>query len=398
MSWLKEVVQAKSSSEAPARYFWWSALAVLAATVRKNVYLDRFHYILYPNIYVILVSARSGLRKGIPISMASSMLNEIEATRVLSGQMSIQGVIHELSQQRTAENGRVFSEAQAILLSDEFAAYLVDDPKALTTLTALHNTHEHEAGWKKILKSSPIEMLKNPCITMLAASNERLFEEVVKGRDIEGGFIARTFIVYESKRQRIDSLMWKPKGLKSNKELSCYLKELTEVKGQFTIEDKVRHTYDLWYIDLCNLKTQDRTGALDRLGDQVLKAAMLISLAREPSLEINEVDMDEAISECETCIGGTNQVSIGAGQSETAPAVAKVLKALISAPNNEITRQKLLRTLWPDIDSITLDKVIDTINETGALESFRGPGKIGVVYRLKEDIAEQYRNFRKEIN
>src|SRR6516164_1362310 len=164
MSWLDLLVQSTEESEAPERYFWWSGLAAISAIARKNVYLNRHYYKLYPNIYVALVSSRSGAKKGIPISICKAILEECEICRIISGCNSIQGLTQDLSQQKTYPNGLVITEAQGIMISDEFEAFLTEDPRALTYLTALHNTHEHEKSWQKRLKGSPLEELRSPCL------------------------------------------------------------------------------------------------------------------------------------------------------------------------------------------------------------------------------------------
>ena len=364
--------------------------------MRKNVYLDRFYYKLYPNVFVMLISARSGLRKGVPIALASSLLDSVGNTRVISGRNSIQGIVKEFSQQRTLENGTVLSEAQGILLSDEFASYVVDDSSALTILTGLHNTHEHEKGWKNTLKNSPVEELKNPCITLLAASNETLFNTVVQSKDMEGGFLARTFIIYESKRRHINSLMYRPEGMISKDDLILHLKEVSKIKGSFTMGSKVREEYDNWYINLSKKEVNDRTGSVERLGDQVLKVAMLVSLSNRLNLEINTSDMETAIEKAEECIAGIRQVSMTEGRSESSGGVALVLKELLVATDHTVTRKNLLSKLWPHVDAVNLDRVIDTLRQSGGIEEPFKDSKGKICYRMPKGIAEQYREFQKD--
>ena len=396
MSWIDLVTAATKQSEAPERYFWWSALAMLSATVKKNVYLDRYYYKLYPNIYVVLVSRRSGLRKGIPVSLAGKILGEVNNTRILDGRNTIESIIQELSTQRTVEGGPIQSEAQGILLTGEWDTFLVENDHGLTILTALHNTHEHSAGWKYSIKSAPAQTLKNPCISLLAASNETLFNDMVQAKDIEGGFIARTFIVYESKRRGRNSLMERPEGIMEIKALAQHLKEVAKISGEFKMELPARVLYDKWYNKICDVSDNydDRTGTLERTGDQVLKVAMLISLAKKLDLIIEVDDLQEAIDECEYCIAGVKKVTMGSGQSEVAASVGKVLKLLIETEGHELPRMKILQKLWPDIDVIVLDRVIETLTASGAVETYRGRGKVGLMYKMPQKIVDQYSKFR----
>lgn len=369
---------------------------MLSAAVRKNVYLDRFYYNLYANVFVILVSKRSGLRKGVPVSLASKILHEAGVTRLVEGMNSIQGVIKELSTQKTLESGKVISNAQAIMLTGEFDTFLVQDPMALTILTALWNTHEHHKGWTKNLRNSAPETLKEPCITLLAASNEVLFDDLVKSKDVEGGFIARSFIVYESKRRSINPLTERPEGILPTKELAEHLVAVSLVTGEFHWTKGSKSVYEKWYTRLCGIEYDDKTGTLDRLGDQVLKLAMILSLAESLDLVISDRHMEIAIEKSEDCVAGVKQVTMGSGTGQDSAATGKILKYLLVTPGHAVSRQVLLKKFWPDVDVYVLDRVIETLSQAGAIESYKSPGKAGLVYKMPEKIVQDYMNFRKE--
>jgi hypothetical protein len=392
-SWLDILVKSTDELEPPSRFFWWAGIAAISAIVKKNVWLDRFSYVLYPNVYVLLVSARSGLRKGIPVSYANSIVKKVGVSRVISGRNSVQGVVKSLSEQHTLENGKVISDAQAFLCAPELDAFMVKDDQGLSILTDLYNTHEHQDGWKNTLKGSPVEALKNPCITFLAASNEALLENVVMAKDMEGGFVARTFIIHEKKRRRINSLMYAPENLISRTDLAERLFYLRDVKGKFKIMPSVRETYDKWYTDLG--ENDDKTGTMERIGDHVLKVAMIISLSKDTSLIIGKDDMDEAIEKCEGFLPGTRKVSMGQGRSELAPYQAMVIKLLLEAPENELERQKALLKLHGNVDSMMFNRVMDDLGDItgqGIIAVYRKSDK-KIYYKLKADVVEKYRNF-----
>lgn len=400
-SWLDQVIEYSKYSESPERHFWWSGLAVISAIARKNVWLDRFYYTLYPNIYVIIVSAKSGLRKGVPLSLANSLLSSLQEIRVVGGQNSIQAIIRDLSKQKTTESGQIFSDAQAILIAPEFRDFLINDDSALTTLTNLHDTHAHFEAFTKSLKgTSEPEVLKNPCISLLAASNETLLGEIIKNTDMEGGFVARSFIVYESKRRLINSLVDKPPMTLSKGDLLPYLQELLKVKGEFKWTDKSKALYDRWYTKICGMEVEDKTGSLERIGDQVLKAAMLIALANDFSLELKSRFIQEAIDRSEECILGTNKVSMGKGKSDIAENTARILKILIGQPGQEISRKLLLSKIYTDTDALTLDRIVDTLVQSGAIEPpilrSMGNGRTEQIYKMKEEVYEKYVKFKGE--
>jgi hypothetical protein len=392
-SWLDQIIDSTQELESPARYYYWAGLACIAATIKKNIYLDRFRYKLYPNIYVMLVSEKSGLRKGAPISLANSLLKIVNNTRVVGGRNSIQAVMRDFGLQTTLEGGQVLSEAQGILLSDEFASFLVNDPSALTILTGLFNTHEHQNGWKNSLKGSAVEVLKNPCINLLGASNETLFNEVICDKDIEGGFLARTFVVYEADMRTVNPLMEKPKHLLPDEDLAQHLICLKNLKGEFKLDNQAKELYVDWYHALhkSDMKKDDRSGTIERLGDQVLKAAMLISLASTLELIITRDVLSEAISKSQGCYLGMSRISRGQGKSEFAHPTRIILKELISIDTREISREMILRRHWSNLDGPVLDRVIETLMQSKAIVAFRRKGDIW--YKITDEAFEQYMGF-----
>lgn len=398
-SWLELLTQSTVELEPPERFIYWAGIASLSAVVKKNIWLDRFSYKLYPNVYIILVSAKPGLRKSVPVDFAKSLVTLVGNTRVISGRNSVQSVIQKLSQQTTLENGTVIREAQAFLCAPELKSFMVGDDQALDILTDLHGTHEHEKNWANSLKSSPVEDLKSPCITLLGAANETMFDALINQKDLEGGFIGRTFIVFESDRRLINSLMYKPKFMISKDELAIHLKEVSKIKGEFIIEDSVRILYDRWYQKIAKVTSSDNTGTLDRIGDQCLKVAMLISLSDSLELKIEKHSMEEAIFRCEEFFAGTKRIALSGGKAETAPSTKLIIKTLLSTPNHIMERTKFLSKLFPDVDALAFDKAMDTLGEINgqhAVKMLRDKTSNKIYYQLNKEFVDQYKEFAKE--
>lgn len=393
-SWLDLLVSSTSELESPKRFYYWSGLAAISAIVRKNVYLDRFSYTLFPNVYVLLVSAKSGLRKGNPVSFAKSIVERVNTTRIISGRNSVQGVIRDLSQQVTIVNNGspplILNDAQAFLCAPELDSFMVRDEQGLSILTDLYNTHENDKSWKNSLKGSPVEELRNPCITFLAASNEALLEGLIKDKDIEGGFIARTMIVHESNRRLKNSLMFKPTNLVSREDLANHLMRLKQAKGQFAIPDAVRRHHQEWYNSIDEKDYDDKTGTMERIQDHVLKTAMLISLSKSNNLIIDQDTMDEATDRCMECVIGTRKTTMSVGRADTADAVGRVLKVLINEDKFTIERSKLLAKLKNDVNVMMLNQVLDDLGPNGRNIVIAGRIDGKIYYQLKEEVAQTY--------
>ena len=172
MNFTQRILDATSDLESPQTYFYWSALTVIASVLGKRVWLDREKkYKLYPNVYTFILSKKSGLRKSLPINMAKKLAYMCGNVRIIDGQNSIQGILIDLSKVRMLPNGEPMGDANCLLISGEFANFLIQDKDAspLTVLTDIYDTQNYEEGFPKRLASQEEIMLKNPCVTALFA-------------------------------------------------------------------------------------------------------------------------------------------------------------------------------------------------------------------------------------
>src|SRR5512139_3076362 len=118
MGFIEDYLKTYESAESPTSFFYWSAIASISAVLRKNVYINKRIYKLYPNLYIMFV-AKSGLRKGYPVKQCQKLVDETEVVKVISGRNSIQSIIQELSRQWTTPTGKVMKDAQALVVNDE---------------------------------------------------------------------------------------------------------------------------------------------------------------------------------------------------------------------------------------------------------------------------------------
>jgi len=399
MTWIEHLLKITKESESPRKYYYWAGLTAIAGVVKNNVYLDKFYYKLYPNIYVLLIG-KSGIRKGPPVALAKRLVSEVNNTRVISGRASIQAVITELRTARTFDNGGPpLTDAVGFLTTSEFAAFIIQDLQALTILTDLYDG-DYNPEWVNLTKGSGSEKLKNPCITMIGASNEVHFRDAVPDNALGGGFVARTFIIHADRKSTVNSLTSAPKEAVSIPHLAEYLKVLSKLRGQFSFSEGGKALYDQWYGDFSEQDYSDTTGTIERLHDHILKASMLISLSRKTDLVLEEQDIREAILACQDFVPGARRVSMGGGQSASAPGTAVFLREMLSRKEEGYTmsRVAMLQKHWSYFDSFELDRIAESLENQKAITSKlqdKGHGR-ELYYTLSEKVVENYSKMNKD--
>lgn len=391
-TWLQEFMYQSRESESPRRYFYWAGLSVISAILGRKAYVDRHFYKLYPNMYVVLVG-RSGLRKGIPVSAAQSLVKKASNIKVIGGRSSIQAIIQELARSEIKKDGTINKGASGYICSGEMSQSLLQDDQALTILTNLYDGHYNEE-FVNLLKSGN-DSLKDVYLCMLGASNETHLNAMITKRDMMGGFVARTIMVVETTRANINSLMYKPESTIDIDGLAEYLSTLSTHQGEFILRDDARTYMDEWYKKSVDSYVDDDTGFGERLQDHAIKVAMCLSAARDYSRIITDEDIAEGIEVCEECMGSSKRVTMRSSANADSQSTAVVLQALLSAEGAKLSRQTLLKRFWKEgVTADVLSSIVGSLENADVLSLVRQENDI--FYQLKEWFVIQYHSKLKE--
>lgn len=417
VNWLDELVHQHDELESPLSFWRWSAIAAISAIVKDNVWMNRQIYNLYPNIYVML-HADSGLKKGPPINMAKQLVKIVNNTKIISGRSSIQGILKDLGTAYTVPGGKVINKSVAFICSSELSSSIVSDPVATTILTDLYDRQYNVGEWRSLLKMETFN-LKDPTITMLTATNESMGDSFFSAKDVNGGYFARTFIIYEGKRNKANSLIYPLTHTPNYIQSSEYLKKVAALAGPFQalasmeqddIFSKAKKkgdrtvyfndaglVYDDWYDDFLSTvdaqETKDDTGTLNRFGDSVLKVAMLLSLAREPNLIIHKDSMLEAIKLCERLVGNIRRTTMGKkGMSVTAPLKGMIINEMLNRETHQVTRTVLMKKMWMHYsDANEFDEMMQSLDAAGIVKT----NSVGnnIIYSMPAKQVEELKRF-----
>lgn len=417
MNWLQQITKQHEELESPKSFWYWGAIAAISAVVKDQVWLNRQIYNLYPNIYVML-HAESGMKKGPPISMARQLVKPVNNTRIISGRSSIQGILKDLGTAYTQPGGKIMNKSVAFICSSELSSSIVEDKVATKILTDLYDRQYNVGEWRSLLKMETFE-LKDPTITMLTATNEAMAEDFFTRSAIQGGYFARTFIVYEKEGTVNNSLVFPLTNPPNYTAAADYLKEIAKLSGPFApmaglekagdcIYRKVKFgrdiyfnevglIYDDWYDNFRELlkvsEHKDDTGTMNRFGDSVLKVAMLLSLAYHPKLVVTPEAMNEAITECEKLLGNVRKTTLGRqGISQAALLKSMIIMELLGRVDHRVSRAMLMKKMWAHYENATeFDDMMASFDASGMIKT----ESIGnqIIYTMPETQATELKEF-----
>lgn len=402
MSFIDLLMESTKEYEAPRRFYYWSALSAVSAVLKDRVWFDMAgNYKLYPNIYVLLY-AQSGARKGPPIALVEKVVKLVDNTRVINGRATIEAIIKELGTFRTREKKEPLKDSCGFVVASELSSSIVANPSAMDIMTNLYDRIYNTDSWEYKLKVGESVKLTKPTITWLSGTNEALFKEFLPEKNIHGGLIGRMYMIAETKPNRLNSLMYKPNIIPDAEKFAVELRKVIDLKGEFTFEDddSMRAQIDTWYNKFMGEvapQLSDETGFVSRVGDFVIKNAMLIAAGRRSETVIRQCDLDESFEITIPLIVPTKRTSNSLKKNDATQVEKRnlVLGYLISRPDLRCGRREILKNLSMRIDHEDLDKVIDLLLQMDAVVLSNGGGQ--TFYQLninKPEIAkwlEQYR-------
>ena len=375
-SWIEDLVQENQSVETPESWIYWSLMFCISSAA-ANAYTLRTlkgNLLYYPNIYIILMG-ESGLGKGYPVNLAKRLLQEANITRVIAGRSSIQAIIKEGATTRSEQGKALITDSRMAIVNGELSTAIIQDPDSLTILTDLYDRN-YNPNWTNLLKGDGAEKLKEPYITCLFGSSPAHFYDSIPQPNIEGGYIGRNLVIYEEKRSKDVDLLDSEKESVDEDRFTNYivpkfvphLKKIAVNKARLIPDEAARHVFNSWRKEWRATQAQynDKTGFVNRVPDHVLKVAMCLALARyEHNDVIIESDIREAIQKVTSLIYASEKAASGGGLDPMAQQTKRVMDYLITAEDNQLLRKDLLKRGYGDYDTMSLDKIIDTLMEMG---------------------------------
>lgn len=369
--------------ESPGSFWKWAAYSTISALLRDNCYLRQGNRLLFANIYVLLLT-KSGGRKGPPVDLCETFLTKIAITKIISGRSSVQAILDELSRAETdKKTGKVTKAGAAIFVASEMAAGIVADPEALKILTDIYDYKTNP--YKSRLRTGPCFNLDRIVFSILAASNEAMLKGIFGVAEIQGGFLARTFLIEPNETRSPNSLMRldpaeREKGLLHVFEL---FDSIARLKGEFVLEEDAIVEYEHWYnsFSISYRTKQEVSGVTGRIHTGVIKVAMILA-ANACQLNITRVIMEQAIHDCISLIPNYHNFTMKQQKAEPEQAGGVVIAELLEARDHILSRKELIRKhcLTTSNYAELLDKITVTLESAGMIQQIQN--KEGLYLKL----------------
>lgn len=390
MSFIPDFMEHTKELEAPTAFWEWSCYSLIGAVLRDNCYFEMGYRRIYPNLYVLLLAEAGARRKSAPFQILEELIdNELVGnTKMFRGQCSIQALQETMTNDEThPKSRRKLTGGSVFLLAEEMSSFFIDDPKLIQNLTDIQ---DFRAEYSKRLKGSGNSLIKNLCVSMLAASNQHYLDTVFTSQAVFGGLLSRTCVVLGGDYRPPNALM-RPDLIAIGRRraaLTAQLNKISSLKGAFTISLEAEKLYIHWYERLYQsmIERPDPTGVKARVHANVLKLSMILA-ASELRKEINVNDVRAAIEKFNAISFNYTHFAQRAGSASDNEVATKLLEMLKDNYPNPVEEKQFFVLNWGYIDMASFQNTVTKLEKAGIINVSANGLKLS--YVLASDYAEK---------
>lgn len=338
---------ASEATDGAPQYHQAGAFTILSALLSANITLDTSFGKISPNMWFLILANTTLTRKSVSMSIAMKLLNEIDDSLYLASDGSMEGLLSALKERPGKSSLFHRDEFTGLLDSMTHKDYMAGFAEQLTQLYDGNSI-------KRLLRKEEIK-IDNPIFQILAGGILSRTIQLLSEEHINSGFLPRfVFITAVADPSRIRPIG--PPGVENLEHRELIKNELLDLYNHYTkarpaiLNGKqigemrpdfaVTLTTAAWlrYNEFEKLLTDTAlasgldhlTPMYDRLAKSALKAAILISAARqrEMHVEVTVEDILHAIYYCRLWYGYTNEVISEVGKSTEERIIGRVLSFL----------------------------------------------------------------------
>jgi len=370
-------------TEIPSMFALWSGIFLCSNALGRDCFIDQGHFVVYPNMYVILVAGSAKCRKSTAINLATDFLRKIEPpVKILSQKLTPEAMISALSGIKVQDKTKIIDEAVGTFVNDELSTLIDRNTFAsslIPILTKLYDCKDFEYE----TKARGAESVKNPCLSILGGSTIQWIKEAIPIHAIGGGFTSRIVFVFRASRER--KIAWPTKSKENEKREEIITKDLNAIRsmrGQFGVSESAKELFINEYeafLDGAMASSPYLGGYAGRRHVTLLKTAMAFSASRSSDREIVEEDMIKAIKSL-TAVEGGMDVVMKSITAEPIGDISEQVMALVMC-GGSISRAKLIRETKHRISVRELDVILEALVGAELVDKMSERGS--VVYRYK---------------
>ena len=388
--WIEGFMAYTEDSEPPLLFRKWTAISTIASALQRKCRVDLgVSLTFYPNFYIILVGP-SSTGKGTIMNFSSDLMAEVANIKLTAQSTSLQALIKT---QQNANNYDVDEEtnetiyhSSVTIFSKEFTVFLGYHNREL--IAALCDWYDCDREWTYETVSRGKEKIDGVWVNMLGGTTPDSIQSAFPSEAIGAGLTSRIIFVNEEKREKLVIIpSFSDDMMKIKKHLIHDLENIQMMSGVFRFSKGFIEFYTDWcHINAKNPPFYDKKfdGYLGRRRRHLITLTMVCSASRGSSMTLLRDDVERAaelLQEVEVKMG---TVFRGIGKSEISDLINDAIIFFEHETREVIPMWEFARKFEGEMDKITLDRVLTTLETSKYIKVQHKPGADTMIYIFKD--------------
>jgi hypothetical protein len=387
---LSEYIQYTKEIDCPTIYSRWAAIVGIGALLGRDVYIQRGHYNIYPQIYAMLIGT-SGTGKGTSIKLISKLLKQLGYNSFAPNKVKPETFLKYLADEgfsnSTANGHDLLDEflwketikkneySEIFIAVDEFNNFIgVNNLDFISILGELWGIDE---DYKNPLATKQSVYIKLPTVSILGGNTPTNFHTAFPPEILNQGFFSRLLLIYgESNDSRI--LFPRPPAKEDTDRIIAALKKIKSSKpGIIAISPTARKLLEKIYRDGRKFDDIRFDTYNTRRITHLFKLCTIIS--RSWAISGNEL-CEEQVIYANTILTHAEQFMTKAlgefGRAKNSNITHKVLQ-LLENSNEGLELHDIWKHVSQDLETIrSLTEIIQNLLQAEKVQHVKGTGKL----------------------
>ena len=187
-NWLKAYLVYTADSESPEVYHRWVGISCIAAVLRRRVFFDMGYFLLYPNMYIVLVGPAGRCKKSTAMRIGKNIFTATPDIEFSADSTTRERFIQDL--QMAHKNG----ESAITVHSTEFASLL--SSSGMDMVVFLTDIFDCPPDWQHKTKIGGTNKIVGPYLNLLGATTPDWIAKAMPLDTIGIGLTSRIVFVY----------------------------------------------------------------------------------------------------------------------------------------------------------------------------------------------------------
>lgn len=302
-SFVHEYCKFTERQESPLPFHLWSALTVLSAALGRKCWLKKGYYVLYPNLFTVLVAGSALCRKSTAVNLAWGLLDGIDSTLIFRGKITPEKLTEDIeAKQHQIEGSDEIIGPNVLVAASELSVFLTKQSYGEPIIHLLTDLFDCPKEWDAKTKNKNSNLLRNVFVSILAATTPDGVAKGIPESALQEGFASRIMFIYCPSTDRSNAF---PELSHDEEALAIRCKtmlhERAKLQGEFVLSAGAMSLYKEWYNEIYKKsvpKDKRMEGFYGRKHDHVLRLGMLFA-GSYGDREIIPGDIDASITAVE---------------------------------------------------------------------------------------------------